>query len=105
MAEPKQERRSLREFNAYADREGENAGRDPEIDLPRAGETQRRMASDPSAEGEIARLASDQSRQDSIKGGSIATSEATAAETPAENIERISDPRIGGGASPSAGKK
>jgi hypothetical protein len=90
------DRPSLRSFNPNADRNGQDFGRDSPLDVARPADLQRHMNEDPNGPAETARLASDKQRIDSIAGGSIETSEATAAETPAENIRRISDPSLSG---------
>lgn len=82
---------SLRDFDAYADRNGQDFGQDSPTDLARPDELRKALTEDPSWQAEVARVASSQPRLDSIQGGSIETSEATAAETPAENIRHISD--------------
>jgi hypothetical protein len=87
---------SLRSFNPNADRNGQDFGQDDPLDVARPAELQKHMNEDPNGPAETARLASDKQRIDSISGGSIETSEATAAETPAENIRRISDPSLSG---------
>ena len=91
-----EDRPSLRSFNPNADRNGQDMGQDDPLDVARPAGLQKHMNEDPSGPAETARLASDKQRIDSIAGGSIETSEATAAETPAENIRRISDPSLSG---------
>lgn len=88
---------SLRDFDAYADRNGQDFGQDSPTDLARPPELQKAMTEDPSWQAEVVRVASSQPRLDSIQGGSIETSEATAAETPAENIRHISDASLSPG--------
>ena len=88
---PGDDHRSLRDFNLYADRNGQDFGQDSPLDVARPDELQKHLNENPNGPAETARLASDRQRLDSIEGGSIETSEATAAETPPENIERISD--------------
>jgi hypothetical protein len=102
--ETKPQRPSLRDFDAYADRNGQNFGQDNPHDLARPAELQDALARDPSWQAETARLASGHARIDSIEGGSIATSEATEAETPAENLRRISDPSLPKGAGSATGQ-
>jgi hypothetical protein len=94
MADDKQARPSLRAFNPYADRNGQDFGQDDPLDVARPDDLQREMNRDPQGEAETARLASDRSRIDSISGGSVGTVEATEAETPPENLKRISDPTL-----------
>ena len=89
-----EKRPSLRDFDAYADRNGQDFGQDSPLDVARPGKLQEELNSDPSWQAEVARIASDGPRLDAIGGGSIATSEQTAAETPPENIRRISDPSL-----------
>ena len=91
MADPTEGRPSLRNFDAYSDRNGQNQGQDDPLDLARPAHLQRALESDPSWQAEVARLASDRSRIDSIAGGSVETVEATEAETPPENLSRIGD--------------
>ncbi len=94
MADDKQGRPSLRDFNPHADRNGQDFGRDDPLEVARPDDLQREMNRDPQGQAETARLASDRSRIDSVQGGSIATVEATEAETPPENLKRISDPTL-----------
>ncbi|NNM74664.1 hypothetical protein [Enterovirga aerilata] len=82
---------NLKSFDAYRDENGQFMGQDAPTDLARPGELQRRLNSDPGWEAETARVASGRPRLDSVEGGSIETSDQTAAETPPENIARISD--------------
>ena len=89
-----EKRPSLRDFDPYTDRNSQDFGQDLPFDVARADDLQRELASDPSWQAEVARIASDQPRLDAIKGGSAATSDATAAETPPENLRRISDPTL-----------
>jgi hypothetical protein len=85
---------NLKSFDAYADENGQNMGQDNPTDVARPGDLKRRMGSEASGEAETARLASDSARLDSVIGGSIGTSDQTAAETPPENIEKISNPKL-----------
>lgn len=89
-----QHRPSLRDFDAYADRNGQDLGQDSPLDVGRPAKLQSLLAEDPGWQAETARTASGFPRQDSLSGGSIETSEATAAETPPENLRRISDPTL-----------
>ena len=89
-----EKRPSLRDFDPYADRNGQDFGQDSPLDVARPADLQRELASDPSWQAEVARIASDGPRLDAIGGGSVATSEQTAAETPPENLRRISDPSL-----------
>ncbi|MEH3145676.1 MAG: hypothetical protein PGN34_10065 [Methylobacterium frigidaeris] len=88
-------RPNLRDFDAYADRNGQDLGQDDPSDLARPADLQRRLNGDPDWDAETARVASDRQRLDSTAGGSIETVEATEAETPEENLRRISDPSTG----------
>jgi hypothetical protein len=85
------DRPSLRDFNPYADRNGQDLGQDSPLDVAHPADLQKHLNEDPGGEAETARLASDRARLDSIAGGSIETSEATAAETPPERIRRLGD--------------
>lgn len=84
-------RSNLREFDAYADRNGQDVGQDETRDVGRPAELQRELDSDPGWQAETARIASGHQRLDSVGGGSIASVEATEAETPAENLRHIGD--------------
>ena len=88
------DRPSLRDFNPHADQNGHSMGQDSPVDLAHSADLQKHLNEDPGGEAETARLASSLQRRDSVEGGSIETSDATAAETPAENIRRISDPSL-----------
>ncbi|WP_082507959.1 hypothetical protein [Methylobacterium sp. Leaf113] len=85
-------RPSLRDFDAYTDRNGQDFGQDEARDVGRPDRLQHALDSDPSWQAETARVASGFPRQDSIGGGDVASVEATEAETPAANLRRISDP-------------
>src|SRR4051812_43413671 len=100
MAEENRGQPSLRDFNRYTDRNGEDFGQDNPGDLARPDELQRELDRDPEGGAETARVASDRSRIDSISGGSTGTLEATEAEIPARNLERVSDPALPSGSSP-----
>ncbi|BAU89789.1 hypothetical protein MPPM_1184 [Methylorubrum populi] len=89
---PESEHDSLRNFNANADRNGQDFGQDSPLDVARPADLQRALQEDPSWEAQVARTASDFDRRDSIAGGSVESVEATEAETPSENLRRISDP-------------
>ena len=91
---------SLHDFNPHADRNGQDFGQDSPLDLARPDELQKHLNKDPNGPAETARLASDRQRLDSIEGGSIETSEATAAETPPEHVKRISDSSLSGSRKP-----
>jgi hypothetical protein len=89
-----EKRPSLRDFDPYTDRNGQDFGQDSPLDVARPADLQRELASDPGWQAEVARVASDGPRLDAIGGGSAATSDATAAETPPENLRRIADPSL-----------
>jgi len=88
---PRTPRPNLREFDAYADRNGQDFGQDEARDVGRLADLQHAMESDPSWQAETARVASGHQRLDSIGGGSIASVDATEAETPPENLRHISN--------------
>jgi hypothetical protein len=88
------DRSSLRDFNPHADENGQFMGQDSPLDVAHPAELQKQLNENPDGQAETARLASSLPRRDALEGGSIATSDATAAETPAENIRRISDPSL-----------
>lgn len=90
------DRPSLRSFNPHVDDNGQFMGQDSPLDIGHPPALQQQLNENPSGPAETARLASDRQRLDSIEGGSIETSEATAAETPPEHIRRISDPSLPG---------
>ncbi|AWN44543.1 hypothetical protein U8607_08050 [Methylobacterium durans] len=90
MTDQDRDRESLKDFDAYADRNGQDLGGDSPLDVGVPSRTQRDLRSDPSGEAESARLASGFPRQDAT--------DATEAETPPENLRRIR----GDGDTPSA---
>ena len=96
MTNENRSRPSLRDFDAHADRNGQNQGQDSPLDVARPANLQRELASDPGWQAETARVASDFARLDAVGGGSVESSEATAAETPPENLRRISDASLTG---------
>jgi hypothetical protein len=83
-------RPSLHDFDPYTDRNGQDLGQDSPLDVGVAQRTQHDLKSDPTDEARIARTASDFNRLDAI--GATDAVEATEAETPPENLRRISDP-------------
>jgi hypothetical protein len=91
-----EDRPALRSFNPHVDDNGQFMGQDSPLDIGTPSALQGQLNENPNGPAETARLASDKQRIDSIEGGSIETSDATAAETPAENIRRISDPSLPG---------
>jgi hypothetical protein len=78
-----QSRPSLKGFDAYADRNGQDLGEDDPRDLGQPRRTQADLASDPMGEAETARIASGRPNDDAT--------DATAAETPPENLRHIAD--------------
>ncbi|WP_019906772.1 hypothetical protein [Methylobacterium sp. 77] len=80
--DPRQ-RPSLKDFDAYTDRNGQDLGQDDARDIGIPARTQHDLKSDPSGESETARIASGMPGQD-------ATDE-TEAETPPENLRHIGD--------------
>lgn len=84
-------RHSLRDFDAYADRNGAVYGEDDALDVGEARRTRHDMTSDPSGPAQTARTASDGDRIDAIEGGTVETSDATAAETPPETLRHLGD--------------
>src|SRR4051812_35323624 len=88
---PRTARPNLRAFDAYADRNGQDLGQDEARDVGRSAELQKAMETDPSWQAETARIASGHARLDSVAGGSIASVEATEAETPPETPRHLSD--------------
>jgi hypothetical protein len=85
---------NLKSFDAYRDENGQFMGQDAPTDLARPEDLQRRLNSDPSWQAETARGASGFARLDAVGGGSVESSDQTAAETPPENIAHISDPSL-----------
>ena len=75
------QRQSLKDFDAYADRNGQDLGQDSPLDVGLAQRTQADLKSDPSGEAEAARIASGTPGQDAT--------DATEAETPPENLRRL----------------
>lgn len=84
MTDNTRSRPSLKEFDAYADRNGQDLGAESPLDVGIPARTQAALKRNPDGEAEAARLASGLPRQDAV--------EATEAETPAQNLRRISDP-------------
>jgi hypothetical protein len=83
MTEQNRDRPSLKQFDAYTDRNGQDLGGESPLDVGVPSRTQADLKGDPSGEAETARLASGMPRQD-------ATDE-TEAETPPENLRHIGD--------------
>lgn len=88
-------RPSLKSFDPYADRNGQDFGQGDPLDVARPNELRTQMTANPSGPAETARLASGQPRADAVSGGSVASSDETAAETPSENLRRIGDAGLG----------
>ena len=78
-----QDRPSLKGFDAYADRNGQDNGEDDARDLAQPARTQADLERDPMGEAETARIASGRTLDDAT--------DATAAETPPENLRHIAD--------------
>ena len=76
-------RPSLKDFDAYADRNGQDLGEDDPRDLGQPQRTQADLERNPMGEAETARLASGRTLDDAT--------DATAAETPPENLRHIAD--------------
>ncbi|MDP4004972.1 hypothetical protein [Methylobacterium sp. NEAU K] len=74
-------RPSLKDFDAYADRNGQDLGQDSPLDVGLPAKTQADLKQDPAGDAQAARIASG-------TPGSDAT-DATEAETPPENIRRL----------------
>lgn len=83
MTNGNRDRPSLKNFDAYADRNGQNDGEDSPLDVARPAEMQRHLASDPGGEAETARIASGRPGDDAT--------DATEAETPGATIAHLSD--------------
>jgi hypothetical protein len=74
-------RPSLKDFDANADRNGQDLGQDSPLDVGLAARTQADLKRDPAGDAEAARIASG-------TPGSDAT-DATEAETPRENLDKL----------------
>ncbi|MCJ2081023.1 hypothetical protein [Methylobacterium sp. J-090] len=83
MTDAPRERPSLKDFDAYADRNGQDLGQDDARDIGLPARTQGDLKGNPSGEAETARIASG-------TPGSDATDE-TEAETPARTLRQIGD--------------
>ena len=83
MTDTDRDRGSLKDFDAYTDRNGQNLGGDTPLDVGVPSRTQGRLKGDPGGEAETARIASGTPGQDAT--------DATEAETPEENLRRIGD--------------
>ena len=83
MTDEPRERPSLKDFDAYADRNGQDLGQTDARDIGLPARTQGDLKGNPSGEAETARIASG-------TPGSDAT-DATEAETPAQTLRQIGD--------------
>ncbi len=83
MTDEPRERPSLKDFDAYADRNGQDFGQDNARDIGLPARTQADLKSDPAGDAETARLASGMTSEDAT--------DATEAETPPENLRHIGD--------------
>lgn len=83
MTDEPRQRPSLKDFDAYADRNGQDLGQDDARDIGLPARTQADLKGDPSGEAQTARIASGMKGED-------ATDE-TEAETPPENLRHIGD--------------
>ncbi len=81
MTEGNSERPSLKDFDAYADRNGQDLGQDSPRDIGVPSRTQGDLKSDPQGQAETARIASGTPGEDAT--------DATEAETPPENLARL----------------
>ena len=83
MTDTDRDRGSLKDFDAYTDRNGQNLGGETPLDVGVPSRTQGRLKGDPAGEAETARIASGTPGQDAT--------DATEAETPEESLRRIGD--------------
>jgi hypothetical protein len=97
MTDENRSRRSLRDFDPYTDRNGQDNGEDSALDVAHAAATDRQLACNPNGEAETARLASG---RPNLGATDADGTEATEAEVPRETIERMSNPSL----SPRKGK-
>ncbi len=81
MTEASSERPTLKEFDAYADRNGQDLGQVSPRDVGVPERTQNDLKRDPQGQAETARLASGTPGQDAT--------DATEAETPEANLDRL----------------
>jgi len=94
MTDEPRERPSLKDFDAYADRNGQDLGQDNARDIGLPSQTQGDLKGNPMGEAETARIASGTPSSD-------ATDE-TAAETPPANLKQIGDAAQKAAATPSS---
>ncbi|WP_264049847.1 hypothetical protein [Methylobacterium flocculans] len=92
MTDEPRERPSLKDFDAYTDRNGQDLGQDNARDVGRPAQLRSDLKGNPMGEAETARIASG-------TPGSDATDE-TEAETPDANLNRIRDAGARAGAAP-----
>lgn len=83
MSAERRDRPSLKEFDAYADRNGQDLGQEDARDVGLPGRTRADLERNPMGEAETARIASGRTLDDAT--------DATEAETPPENLRRLSD--------------
>ena len=90
MTDTDRDRPTLKQFSAYTDQNGGDVGgaSPPDVGIP--SRTQADLERDPDGTAQTARIASGMKGEDAT--------DATEAETPAENLRRISDPSPGAGA-------
>ena len=84
MTDTDRSRPSLKDFDAYADRNCQDLGGGSPLDVGIPARTQAELKGNPDGEAEAARIASGLPGQDAT--------DQTEAETPAENLRRIADP-------------
>jgi hypothetical protein len=75
------QRPSLKDFDAYTDRNGQDLGQDSPLDVGLPQHTQTDLRRDPGGQAEAARIASGLPGEDAT--------DATEAETPPENLRRL----------------
>ena len=97
MTDEPRERPSLKDFDAYADRNGQDPGQDNARDVGLSSRTQGDLKSNPMGEAETARIASGTPGSDA--------SDQTAAETPSANLKQIGDAAQNAGSAPSGAAK
>ena len=93
------DRPSLDSFNPHIDDNGQFMGQESPLDIGHPPALQKHLNQDPGGQAETARLASSRQRLDAIEGGSVETSDATAAESAPGAVEHLGDaslPRPGG---------
>lgn len=88
MTQTSPDRPSLKEFDAYADRNGQDFGTGSPLDVGVPSRTQADLKGNPDGTAEAARIASGSDRPSAAHDAV----DQTEAETPEENLRRISDP-------------